>query len=134
MCAVCVEEAAAVGAKHLDGFLGSYRTLRDRLRKYRGGLAVGAGDGLALHELGRVVRLEVLDNALRHQREREDERDRKKHPQRTACKVHPEVAKRLHLATRNAADESNCKCKTDGSGPEVMCRQAEHLREIAHRA
>ena len=31
--AVGVEESAAVGAQHLDGFLRSYRTLRDGLRR-----------------------------------------------------------------------------------------------------
>ena len=49
---VGVEEAAAVGAEHLDGFLRRHRPLRDRLRR-------------AFERGGVGVRRPVLDDALR---------------------------------------------------------------------
>ena len=79
MRAVGVEKSAAVGAQHLDGFLGCDRSLRDHLVgdgvHYR--LAISSyywftvGDSLHLlrfDQLDRVVRFEVLHYALRDQK------------------------------------------------------------------
>ncbi len=103
MRAVRVEEAAAVGAEHLDGFLRSDGTLRNSLRgnSLRGGFAVGAcrRDGLRLDELCGVVWAEVLNNALRDKKQCVNEARRKQHPERGARGIDPEVAERLRLPT-----------------------------------
>ena len=67
--AVRVEEAAAVGAELLDGFLRGDRALRDRLR---------AGPSSRRHD---VVRLEVLDDSLRDEHQRDDDADGQQNPE-----------------------------------------------------
>jgi hypothetical protein len=105
---VGIEEAAAVGAQHLDGLLRSDRA-------HGQGLLVGFGvfhDGLPLssfrawpsgavfgHLVGRglqrghlLVAVEVLDHALPHEEDREHQRQRQQQPGGDARHVHPEVA------------------------------------------
>ena len=78
---VGVEEAAAVRAQLLDGFLRRHRPLRDRLRR-------------AFDRLRHRVRMEVLNDALRAENKRGDDGDRQQDVQRRAGQVHPEVADR----------------------------------------
>ena len=79
---VGVEESAAVGPELLDALLRRDRASGDRL-----GLARDRGHGLE--------RVEVLDHALRHEHEREDERDRQEDPHGPADHVGPEVPDRV---------------------------------------
>ena len=129
---VGVEEAAAVGAEHLDGFLRGDRTLGDGLGGDGLGFAVGAGDGLGFDEFGGVVGAEVLDDTLGDEREGEDEGDRGEDPEDGAGHVDPEVAEGPGFAAGNTADERDGERHADGGGPEVMGGEAEHLGEIAH--
>ena len=75
MRAVGVERAAAVCAELLDGFLRGDGSLRDHLigNGLRRRLAVRTGglDRLRIHELCRVVGLQVLDHALRYENQRD---------------------------------------------------------------
>ena len=68
MGAVSVEETAAVGAQHLDGFLRGHRSL---------------GDGLGLRGLfqrmGLRIAVQVLRNALPNQKQRIDQRGGQQH-------------------------------------------------------
>ena len=103
MRAVGIEESAAVGAQHLDGFLGCDRSLGDHLVgdrvHYR--FAIGphhwfaVGDSLHLlrfDQLDCVIRFEVLHHALRDQEQRIDDTGRQQHPQSGPGKVDPEIA------------------------------------------
>ena len=134
---VRIEEPAAVGPQHLDRLLRGHRPLRDRLRRHhrrhRFAICACRGYRLRLHQRRRVVGLEVLHHALRHQRQRIHQADRQQHPQRSARQVHPEVAQRLRLAPRDAADERDRQRHAHRRRPEVVRRQPHHLGQVAHR-
>ena len=146
MRAVGVEEAAAVGAEFLDDLLRGHRALRDGLRgdRVHHRLAAGIDRRLAvgvhmlhllrLDQLRRVVGLQVLHHALRHQHQRADDAERQQHPQAAANHVHPEVADGLHLPARDAANEGDRQRDARRRRNEVVIGQAGHLGEIAHRA
>ena len=70
--AVGVEEASAVGAEHLDGFLRGDGALGDGLAG-RGGICPVLGYMLSFDEFGGVVGAEVLDDTLRDEEEGVDE-------------------------------------------------------------
>src|SRR6185369_15472940 len=97
-----IEEAAAVRAEHLDGLLRGDRALGDSLRGDNLGrcLSIRAGRRyrLGLHKLCRVIRPKVLDNALRHKKQRIDKTRRKQYPEARARSVDPEVPECLRLA------------------------------------
>ncbi len=78
-----IEEAAAIGAKHLDGKLGSDRTKRyDLTRAFKRG--------------GFDIRAERLRYTERHKSKRHDHTNRQQDIERAACEVTPEIAQRLH--------------------------------------
>ena len=133
---VGVEEAAAISAEHLDGFLRGDGTLRDGLGGDVGGdgFAIGAGGGrlLCFDELYGVVGTEVLDDSLRDEGEGEEGGDGEEDPEDAAGHVGPEVSESLHLFPCDAADEGDGERETDGGRPEIMGCETEHLREIAH--
>ena len=84
---VGVEEAAAIGAQHLDGFLRSHRALRDGL--------------LRAFERGRVgVGMQILNHALRAEQQRANDRERQQDIKRRARQIDPEVADGLALDWR----------------------------------
>ena len=84
---VGVEEAAAVGAELLDGFLRRDGPLRDGLRR-------------AFDRLGDGVGMEVLDDALRAQDERRDDRDRKQDVERARASGRPRSCRCLSVSCR----------------------------------
>ena len=59
--------------------------------------------------------------------------DRQQHPERRAHHVDPEVADRVLLLLRDAADEGDRDRDADRRRHEVVVREAGHLREVAHR-
>ncbi len=117
---VGVEEASAVGAQFLDGFLRGHRSLRDDLLG-----AFHGGDG--------GVGLQILNHALRAQKQRADERYRQQHVQRGARHVHPEIAQGPYFMAREASDHGNRDRQARRGRYEILHRQRGHLHEIAER-
>ena len=117
---VGVHEAAAVGAELLDDFLRRDRPLRDRLRS-------------ALERLRIHVRTEVIRHALPDEKQREDKRERKQHPQRRAREIDPEIADRLGAAPRETANHRRRHRDSRRRRKKVVRRQPDHLRQVAQR-
>ena len=108
MRAVGVEETAAVGAEHLDRFLGCDRPLRDHLvgDRVHYGLAVGVDNWfsisdplhlLRLDQFHRVIGSEVLHHALRNQYQRINDARRQQHPECGPREIDPEIADGVFL-------------------------------------
>src|ERR1700733_8244851 len=137
MRAIGVEEAATVGTEHLNGFLRCCRPLRNALRRHSLGRRLAicsrSGDSLGLHQLRLVVGAEVLDYALRHQKQRIDKTAWQQNPKGGARCIYPEIAERLRLPPRDAPNQRDCQRYSDCPRKEVMVGQSEHLRQIAHR-
>ncbi len=85
-----------------------------------------------LNQFDRVVRLQVLDDALRDQRERAHDAKREQYPERPADQVYPEIPDGLHLAASDPANEGNRKRNAYRRGNKVVIGKPGHLREIAH--
>ena len=140
-----VKETTAIGAQHLDGFLGRDRTLRNGLIGYRihHGFAVLADHRLTirsgllhllrLNQLYRVIRFQVLHGSLGNQSQSVDDAHRQQQPERGARHVHPEVANGFFFPPCNASYESDGKRDADGRRSKVVIREPGHLGEIAHR-
>ena len=118
---VGVEEAAAIGAEHLDRDLRGDRADRDGLLGafQRRGVDVGA---------------ERLRHALPDQEQRVDDADRQQDVERAAGDIDPEIADRAHRGAGEAADQRHRQHDAGRRRQEVLVRQAEHLREIGQRA
>ena len=118
---VGAEEAAAVGAEHLDRFLRGHWPHRQRL--------------LRTFERGDVqVRQEVLQRALADEEQGDQQRDRQQHIQRDAEQIGPGVADGLAGAAGKGADQRKGHGDAGGGGDEVLHRQPGHLAEIAESA
>ena len=142
--AIGVEESAAVGSQHLDGFLGGDRALSDNLtgRRLHERLAVLAQDRLPvlanflyllrLNDLDRVIRLEVLNYSLVHQNQRKESAERQQNPESSASHVYPEVAERLLLSAGNASNQRHSQSDSHCGRNKIMIGKARHLREITH--
>jgi len=116
-----VEEAAAVGAEHLDRDLRGDRPDRDGL--------------LATFERGGLdIRAKRLRYALPDQEQRVDDADRQQDVERATRDIDPEVAHRLGRGAREAANERHCQHDAGRRGEEILVRQAEHLHEVGQRA
>ena len=145
MGAVGIEETAAIGAQHLDGFLRRDRALRDGLvgdrihhwlavlADHRLAIRSGLLDLLRFDQLHRVIRLQILHHSLRNQSQRVDDAHRQQHPQRGARHVHPEVADGFLFPPRDAANEGDGQRDADRRRREVVIGESGHLGEIAHR-
>ena len=120
MGAVGVEEAAAVGAQHLDGFLRGHRPLPD-------GLGLAASSVCAL-----CIAMQVLRNTLPDQQQRIDQADREQHIEHGPGHIDPEVADRGRAGPLDAANQGHGHHDARRRRPEIVRRQAGHLREIAH--
>ena len=118
---VGVEEAAAVGAEHLDRDLRGDRADRDGLL---GAFQRGCLD----------IRPERLRHALPDQEQRVDNADRHQDVERATGDIDPEVADRLHRSARKAADQRDREHDAGRRRQEVLVRQPEHLRQIGERA
>ncbi len=120
MGAVGVEESAAVGAQHLDGFLRSDRPLA---RWSASAPSSVCADG---------VGVQILRNALGHQQQRIDHAGGQEDVEQGARRIDPEVADGRRSGALDAADEGHRHHDADRSRKEVVRRQARHLGEIAH--
>ncbi len=90
---------------------------------------------LDLHRLdqGRLrVRLEILNHALRHQEDREDQADRQQQVVSHAHEIDPEIADRFCRMPRNCPHQRGGDGDAGGGGNEIVKRQPDHLREIRH--
>ena len=116
-----VEEAAAIGAEHLDRDLRGDRADRDGLLGafQRRGLDIGA---------------QRLRHALPDQEQRVDDADRQQHIERAARHIDPEIADGAHRGTGEAADQRHRERDAGRGRQEILVRQAEHLRQIGQRA
>ena len=116
-----VEEAAAIGAEHLDRDLRGDRADRDGL--------------LGAFQRGRVdIGAERLRHALPDQEQRVDDADRQQDVERAARDIDPEIADGPHRRAREAADQRDRQHDAGRRRQEVLVRQAEHLHEVGHRA
>ena len=116
-----VKEAAAVGAEHLDRFLGGDRPQRDRLTR-------------AFQRRGGDLLRQRLRYATRDQHQRVDDRDRQQQVERDPRQVGPEVADRRLLAPREAAEQRKRERDADRGREEVVDDERQHLAEIAHHS
>ena len=80
------------------------------------------------------VGLEVLNHALRHEEDREDQANAKQQVVNDAHEVHPEIAERSGRMSRDAPHQRRCQSNADGCGGEILDDQPDHLREIRHGA
>ena len=121
MCGIDVEEAATIGAQHLDGDLRSDRPKRDGLLGafQRGGVDIGA---------------EGLGHAEPDEDERQHDADGQQHVERGAGQVDPEIAERFSRSPGKTADQRHRDGDAGGGRDEVLDGQAGHLHEIGHRA
>ena len=116
-----VEEAAAVGAEHLDGDLRGHGPDGNRL--------LGAFQRRRIH-----IGAEGLRHALPDEEQPIDDTNRQQDVKRAAGDIDPEVANRAHRCAREAADEGHRQHDARRSRQEVLVRQAQHLHEIGQRA
>jgi hypothetical protein len=118
---VGVEEAAAIGAEHLDRQLRGNRADGNRLlgALERGGIDIGA------HRL----RHAEIDEHQRH-----DDAERQQDVEGGAGHIDPEIADRLAGCARKGADEGHGNRNAGGRRHEVLHRQPGHLRQIRHGA
>jgi hypothetical protein len=79
------------------------------------------------------VAAERLQDALRDQDDRGDEREREQHVERGPEQVHPEVPDVVPAGTvGEGADERHGDRDADAGGDEVLHRQPGHLAEVGH--
>ncbi|MCY1404288.1 hypothetical protein D9M71_194940 [compost metagenome] len=114
------EEAAAVGAKLLDGDLAGCRAERDALP----GALQGGGVGVV--EIG-------LRHALPDQQQRQQQAQRQQSVEGRTGQVDPEVAEILRRLARNAARQRHQHSQADGGADEVLHGQPGHLAQVAQR-
>ncbi|KAG0763588.1 hypothetical protein G6F22_018396 [Rhizopus arrhizus] len=85
------------------------------------------------HRLHVLVGAEVLDHALADERQRQHEGQGQQHIQRAADHVGPEVADGGRAVPRQPADQREQDGDAGGGRDEVLHRQRQHLRQVAHR-
>src|SRR6202043_3548582 len=79
MSRVCVEETAAIRAQHLDGELRSQRALGDRLAP-------------AFQSLDCLIRLKILNAALRNKKQSGENTNRKQDIECPTSDINPEIS------------------------------------------
>src|SRR5216683_528993 len=144
MRAIGIHEPATVRSQHLDGFLGSDRSLCDDLlaERFHHWLAFRSQHWLAirrdfrdllrLNKLRRGVGLEILNHALRDQQQSINDASRQQYPERCTRGVYPEISQSLLFFSRDPADKRHGQRYPNRSRREVVISQARHLRQIAH--
>ena len=118
---VGVEEAAAIGAEHLDGDL-------------RGDGADGDGLLGAFQRRRVDISAERLRHALPDQKQSIGNADRQQDVERAAGDIDPEIADGLRRGPREAADQRHREHDAGCRREEVLMGEAEHLHEIGQRA
>ncbi len=121
MGAVCIEEAATVGAELLD-------RLHEADRADGDGLGHVVQDVVDVHGAA-----QGLCRALRDEDETEDEGDGQLDVEQAAGDVHPEVADRPGVAACEAADEGDGHGDSDGHAHKLLNSESGHLRKVRHR-
>ena len=137
MRAVGVEEAAAVGAELLDDLLRRDRTLRDRLLADDRRCALPSasvvvtvcGSTTLTLSYGRRFWTTPCDTSTSAPTTQIGSSTQSE----AAHQVDPEVAERVLLLLRDAADERDRERDADRRRDEVVVREPRHLREVAHR-
>ncbi len=114
-----VEEAAPIGAEHLDRFLRRDGADGDRLVQ-------------ALQRMGGDVGGEGLHHTRQAQRDGENQRQRQQDVKIGADHIDPEIADAVGGLARQAANERHHHRQAFGRGEEVLHRQTDHLAEVAH--
>src|SRR6202030_157299 len=96
MSAIGAKKSAAIGAKFFDDFLRSHGALCDDLLGYslRRGLPICSSylHGVGLNQLNSGIRLQVLDDALRHEHQGAHYANRQQNPKQATRGINPEVA------------------------------------------
>ena len=118
---VGVEEAAAVGAELLDRLLGGNRALSDRLRPPSTVLTCVGALKLSITPCETNTTLRMSDSGSKHVEARPRQ-------------VDPEVADLPVPGAREPAHERHGHRHPDARRDEVLPREADHLREVAHAA
>ena len=114
-----VEEAAAIGAEHLDRDLRRDRAERDDLLR-------------AFHRRRGDRAGERLRDAERDQHQRIDDADRQQDVERDPGQIGPEIADAVRLAPREAADQREGDGDAGRRRQEIVHRQRRHLGEVRH--
>ena len=118
---VGVEEAATVGAEHLDRLLRGDGTEHERL--------LGALQRVDIERRGQRLRHPAGD-----QHQRVDHADRQQQVERDPREIGPEVAQRARLTPGEATEEGEGHGDTGGRREEVVRHQRQHLRQVRERA
>ena len=117
---VCVGEPAAVRAQHLDSQLRRQRSLSDDLsRTFQG--------------LHRLVRFEILNGALPHEKQRRKHRNGQEDIDRAAGHVDPQIPYGFRTVPGKPANQRYRNRDTHRCRNEVLDRECGHLHEVAHR-
>ncbi len=116
---VGVEEAAAVVAQLLDGFLRGDRSEGDHLRR-------------TLESVNGDRAREGLDHALGDEEQRRDEGDRQQDVEDAASHVDPEVADRRRRPAGQATSQGDRHGDAAGGRSEVADGEPDHLAQVGH--
>ena len=84
-------------------------------------------------ERRRVIRFEVLDNALRDEEDRKNQTDWEQEVIADPRDIDPEVAQSRRRVPRDAPHQDRGDGDTDRRGEVVMKRETKHLRQVRHR-
>ena len=125
----------AIGHYRLALVIEFGRLHHDRdIGRHRLAFGVGLGHlrGVGLREFGFRVWLEVLNHALRHKDDREDDANGQQQVVGRPYEVHPEVAQGLGRVPGKAAHERRRDGNAGGRRDEVVDDERDHLREIGH--
>ncbi len=119
---VGVEESAAVGAQHLDGFLRGHRPLRDHLLR-------------AFQRRDCRVGMQVLDHALRAQNSSAPtQRDRQQHVHASRASYPPRSCRSSCFCCACETAHQRHRDRDAGrGGSEILNRQRGHLHEVTER-
>ncbi len=73
-----------------------------------------------------------MNDALRNEEDRQNNREREQNVYRAADQIRPEVTDRSGGFSNETADKGGERCHTGGRGYKVLYGQPQHLRQITH--
>ncbi len=120
MSRVRCKEAAAIGSEHFDRFLRSNRSLGDHLP-------------CALEGVGDRIGFQVLDYALRAEKNRGHQREREQHVEHGPHKIHPEIADGVCPLANEAAHQGDRSGQARASRDKILHCQRGHLDQVTQR-